>query len=721
MLRTFGCMAYVHVQKEDRTGLQPRTQKCIYLGFETGYKGWRCLDPITKCTIISRDVIFNESEFPGLSTSSSADQELLLPAFPLPRVTAPPDIAQEPQDPNPDPEPPNDDRENLPIPPNPEPPHLPIDEPRRSSRNTARVDYRQLHDPFLRPRPPPDLDSDPDGGAAIIASIIEALEFVHDEPIAVSRNIPSSGTIEIALNATIKDDRVPRTFAEAMRRSDSQLWKNSTDTEIQALLNNGTWELVKLPPGEKAIGSRWVFRIKLHSDGSLDKYKSRLVAKGYTQRPGIDYDEVFAPTARWAALRTILAQGALQGAHIKSVDISNTYLNGILGDDANIYMDQPEGYCQGYENWVCKLKRGIYGLKQSGRLWYERLGAALESISFKHLQSNLSGTTKIVIPVFVDDLTLVSNSKQDLDRVKSELAKIFKLKDLGETTSLLGVEVNYNCLKRTLKLSQKQYIQDILNRFHMMECHPVSTPMTPGLNLSSAMGPSTPEAVEEMRNTPYLNAVGALNYLAIATRPNIAYAVGCLARFNSNPGPAHWAAVKHLLRYLKGTMDLALTFTPNDSTEIFQTWTDADHGGNLDNGRSTSGFLAKIGMGAISWASKLQNIVTLSTTEAEFVAATLAGTEILWLWNLFDKLNLRIEKLSCLCIDNQSALSIAKNPEHHGRMKHLNLRFFWLWEKVAQQITQMEYVPTKDMPADLLTKALPREAMERHRHAMGLF
>jgi transposase InsO family protein len=728
MLRTFGCTAYVHVQKNERNGLQPKSRKCIYLGFESGYKGWRCLDVITKRVVVSRDVIFDESEFPGLSITASTNEPLVpLPALlPIegdgapeaqPHLEPAPDI-QPPPELEPEPEP--DPLLNPPADPDPPP-------PRRSGRATTRHNYRQLNDPLLRPCPAPDHDDPgPEGGAASRASTIQALEFIYNDLDITDANEASSD-IELVFNATIKDDRVPKTFAEAMQRPDAPLWKGSTDAEIQALLDNGTWELVSLPPGEKAIGSRWVFRIKLHSDGSLDKYKSRLVAKGYTQRPGIDYDEVFAPTTRWAALRAILAQGALQGAHIESIDISNAYLNGVLGDDARIYMKQPEGYHQGGADWVCKLKRGLYGLKQSGRLWYERLGTALEGMGFKRLQSDpsvyvwMNDTTRIVIPVFVDDLTLVSDSKLELDRVKKELAKIFKLKDLGQTTSLLGVEVKYDRSQRTLRLSQKQYIREILERFQMSDCRPVSTPMTPGLNLNSTMGPSTPEEIQEMQNIPYLNAVGALNYLAIATRPDIAYTVGCLARFNSNPGPAHWAAVKHLLRYLQGTIDLALTFAPDHSTESFQTWTDADHGGNTDNGRSTSGFLTKIGTGAVSWASKLQNIVTLSTTESEFVASVLAGTEIVWLRSLFDELGSKPEGPSHLYIDNQSALSVAKNPEHHGRMKHLDLRYFWLREKVVQKTIQIGYVPTGSMPADILTKALPRELVERHRRTMGLF
>ena len=190
--------------------------------------------------------------------------------------------------------------------------------------------------------------------------------------------------------------------------------------------------------------------------------------------------------------------------------------------------------------------------------------------------------------------------------------------------------------------------------------------MTPGLHLSSSMGPSTPEEIEEMQNMPYLNAVRVLNYLAVAMCPDIAYAVSCLAHFNSNLGLTHWASVKHLLRYLQGTIDLALTFAPDPSAESFQTWTDANHGGNLDNGQSTSGFVTKVRTGAISWASKLKNFVTLSTTEVEFVASVFTGTEIIWLRNLFSELGSRLEKPSYLYINNLSALSVAKNPKHHG-------------------------------------------------------
>jgi hypothetical protein len=227
--------------------------------------------------------------------------------------------------------------------------------------------------------------------------------------------------------------------------------------------------------------------------------------------------------------------------------------------------------------------------------------------------------------------------------------------------------------------------------------------------------------MEEMRSVPYLQAVGSLMYLATATRPDISYAVGVLARFSKNPGLQHWKAVKHLFRYLKGTLDLKLTYAPvPNSTELFTTYTNADHAGNPDNGRSTGGYIVKMGTGAISWSSRLQVIVALSTTEAEYVAATSAGQEILWLRNLFTELGYTFPSPSSLYIDNRSALAVAKNPEHHGRMKHLDLRFYWLRNEVEKGTIALLHLRTDDMPADILTKALSRVKVIDMQKRLGL-
>lgn len=234
----------------------------------------------------------------------------------------------------------------------------------------------------------------------------------------------------------------------------------------------------------------------------------------------------------------------------------------------------------------------------------------------------------VVVPVFVNDMTLVSKSKQKIAELKEELKKHFKLRDLGPTSFLLGVKIDRDRSHRVLQLSQRQYTLDVLSRCAFESCSPVSTPLNPGIKLSLSDCPKSSEEAELMRTVPYSHAVGSLMYLAISTRPDIAYAVGVLARFSSNPGTAHRAAVKHLFRYLKGTLDYKLTYAPEPSSpSLFSTFSDADHGGCTDSGRSTGAYVVKMGTGAISWSFKLQSIVALSTTEAEYVAAVSAGAE----------------------------------------------------------------------------------------------
>jgi len=283
------------------------------------------------------------------------------------------------------------------------------------------------------------------------------------------------------------------------------------------------------------------------------------------------------------------------------------------------------------------------------------------------------------------------------------------------------VEIKQDRQSCTLTLSQRQYILDLLERFQFADCNTVSTPIDPSVRLNASMAPSTSEETEFMHSVPYLQAVGSLMYLAIATRPDIAYAVGVLARFSKNPGPLHWKAVKHVFRYLKGTLDHKLTYSPSQSSsELFVTYTDADHGGNPDNGRSTGGYIVKLGSGAISWSSRLQTVVALSTTEAEFIAATSAGQEIIWLRNLFSELGYKFNASSTLHIDNQSALSVAKNPEHHGHMKHLDLHFYWLRDEVEKGNIRLVHLRTDEMPADIMTKALGRVKVGEMTRLIGL-
>jgi Reverse transcriptase (RNA-dependent DNA polymerase) len=328
-----------------------------------------------------------------------------------------------------------------------------------------------------------------------------------------------------------------------MKLPDAQLYHDAACKEINALLENGTWQLAKLPPGRKAIGCRWVLVIKCKSDGTIDRYKGCLVAQGYLQRPGLDYGETYASTVRWATLRAILALGAFEDLEIESIDISSAFLNGDI--DTEVYMQQPEGFPQGGKEDVLKINKGIYGLKQSPRLWHEKLDSVLSQLGFTKIKSDDSvwvfykEGVHIIVPIFVDDMTLVSKDKAAIDQLVSDLEKHFKLCCLGLTEFLLAVKIEWDHPKHTIHLSQRQYILDMLERYVYSDCKPVLTPMDPGVSLSTDQSPQTPEDIEEMRTVPYISAVGSLIYLAIATRPDIAYSVGALARFNTNPGKTH--------------------------------------------------------------------------------------------------------------------------------------------------------------------------------------
>jgi hypothetical protein len=350
----------------------------------------------------------------------------------------------------------------------------------------------------------------------------------------------------------------PRTLRDVLKCPDADLWYQAAVKEMEVHIENGTWELVKLLPGCKAIGSQWVFKVKCNTDGSVECYKAHIVAQGFSQRPGVNFNEAFAPTTKWAALRVIFALAALEDWELESVDISNVYLNGEL-KDVEVYMRQPEGFAEKDNTWVACLLKGLYGLKQGGREWFKWLEEVLFQLGFSRIRADGSifiwekDNMQVICPISIDDITFASKSKSKIATLKVELAKHFKLRHLGPTTFQLGVEIIWDCKARTLHLTRHRYCLDLLKRYGFVDCSPVSTPMDPGVCLSTSQSPSTPEDEAFMRTVLYVSAVGALMYLAIVTCPDIAYAAGILCHFLARPGPGHWKAVKHLFCYLRGT------------------------------------------------------------------------------------------------------------------------------------------------------------------------
>jgi hypothetical protein len=407
--------------------------------------------------------------------------------------------------------------------------------------------------------------------------------------------------------------------------------------------------------------------------------------------------------------------------NVQQMDVVTAFLNGELEEE--IFMKQPPGFeVKGDENLVCRLKKSLYGLKQSPRQWNKMLDGFLKKKGFTKSEVDpciyLKGDKKVImIALYVDDLIIASDSGALMEETKQDLNGRFKMKDLGRLHFCLGIEIVWKD-DGTCVFNQSKYIRNVLERFGMKDCKPVSTPTNLGQKLTKAMSPSTEKAKLEMAEVPYRSAVGSLIYLVTGTRPDIAVAVGEVSKFLDNPGREHWMAVKRILRYLKQTEKIGIWCNPK-STEL-EGYSDADWAGDLDNRRSTTGYLFKIGGVPICWKSKRQPTVALSTAEAEYMALSLAVQTVIWIRKLLKNFGVSIEKPTTLYEDNQGCIAMAKNPVNHERTKHIDIRYHFVREKVEEGIVQVEYLETEEMLADILTKGLARDRHQKLCKKIGL-
>ena len=476
-----------------------------------------------------------------------------------------------------------------------------------------------------------------------------------------------------ALNAVISPsaDNIPKSFTDAMNSDESDYWTEAIHREYQSLEANGTWELVDLPKGRKAIDSKWVFALKRDVNGNIERYKARLVARGFKQEEGVDYFETFSPVARTSSIRIILALVAMYDYELAQADAITAFLNSSL--DEKLYMKQPEGFeAKGKEDKVCLLVKSIYGLKQAGRNWYLQLCDHLHSLGFESNISDIcvwvqfTDNGPIILATIVDDLIIAARTLKMTEDVILGLEKLFKLRRIDKIEKFVGLEIIRDRPNRKIFLGQQRYALEVLDRFDMTKCKPVSTPMDAN-QLRLYHGDGTPTDKRE-----YLKAIGSLLYLATGTRPDLAYAVGLLSRYVAEPNHHHNAGVKRVLRYLKGTMDTMLTLGGNPTRGVIG-YSDASHADDPRTGRSTTGYVFTLGDGAITWSSKRQTLVALSTTEAEYLAGTEGAKEALWIKGVMEGMGIEAGKLP-LYGDNHGALALSDNSEFHARTKHFNLR-----------------------------------------------
>ncbi|CAA7268571.1 unnamed protein product [Cyclocybe aegerita] len=531
---------------------------------------------------------------------------------------------------------------------------------------------------------------------------------------------------EYAMAAEISEKEAlePRSLAKARTRPDWPLWEKAILEELAVLKAAGTWELVDAPPGANIVGSKWVFRAKKDAAGNVVRYKARLVAQGFSQVPGIDYFDTFAPVARLASIQAVLAMAAVHDYEIHQVDVKGAYLNGILTADEVIFMRQPPGYrISDSAGKVCRLLKTLYGLKQSGRRWYQRLVEIMVLLGFEQCAVDQAVFFKrrsealVIVLVHVDDCTIVATALPLIEAFKAEVAKHVEITDLGELHWILGIEVWRDRERRIIFLSQRSYIDSIIRRYNLQDLKPLSIPMDPNVRLSSAQSPSTTVEIAKMANIPYHEAVGSLMYASLGTRPDITFAVQTISRYASKPGPEHWEAVKRIFRYLSGTKELWLSF--GGDTKGLVGFADAD-GSMAEDRHAISGYAFLLHGGAVSWSAKCQEIISLSTTESEYVAATQATKEALWLRSLVSELCAIDLDTTTLFSDNQSAIALTKDHQYHARTKHIEIWFHFICWIVEKGSIRLVYCPTGEMVADTLTKALPSAKVKHFASELGL-
>jgi hypothetical protein len=511
-------------------------------------------------------------------------------------------------------------------------------------------------------------------------------------------------------------DSDPLTYEEAMKSQDAAFWKEAINDEMDSIMRNNTWILVDLPPGSIPIGCKWIFKRKFKVDGTVEKFKARLVAKGFKQKEGLDYFDTYAHVARIATIRTLIALASIYNFEIHQMDVKTAFLNGELEEE--IYMHQPEGFVMpNHERKVCKLIKSLYGLKQAPKQWHEKFDKAVVANGFKIHNSDKCVYSKfhknqgVIICLYVDDMLIFGTNFESIENTKNFLSSSFDMKDLGIADVILGIRIVRN--ENGLVLNQSHYIEKVLKRFNQFDCKPVCTPFDASMKLY----PNTGRAVNQLE---YARVIGCLMYAMTCTRPDIAYAVGKMSRYTSNPSHIHWNAVHRILRYLRRTMDYGILYSGYPT--VLEGYTDASWITDNDDHKSTSGWIFTLGGGAISWGSKKQTLITDSTMAAEFVALASCSKEAEWLRNLLIEIPIWPKPMSPISLhcDSQATLSRAYSHIYNGKSRHIGLRHSYVRQLLIDGVITIDFVRSVQNLADPLTKGLARDLVWKTSKGMGL-
>ena len=590
----------------------------------------------------------------------------------------------------------------------------------------SKVQLEEIQEPLINDEPPEEVEE----VQPISQENVEVVPVTQDvrKSVRPHREPKRYGFLVTGDNdMMVVHDNEPISYQEAMASPDSEKWLEAMKSEMQSMYENQVWSLIDTSEGLKTIGCKWVFKKKTDMDGNVHTYKARLVAKGYRQTQGVDYDETFSPVAMLKSIRILIAIAAYYDYEIWQMDVKTAFLNGNLLED--VYMTQPEGFVDPKNaGKMCKLQKSIYGLKQASKSWNLRFDETVKQFGFIKnedepcVYKKISGSAVVFLVLYVDDILLIGNDVPTLQNVKAWLGKCFSMKDLGEAAYILGIKIYRDRSKKLIGLSQSTYIDKVLKRFSMQDSKRGFLPMGHGISLCKSQCPKTQDERDRMQKIPYASAMGSIMYAMLCTRPDVSCALSLTSRYQSDPGEAHWIAVKNILKYLRRTKDAFLVYGGHEDELVVNGYTDAGFQSDKDDFRSQSGYVFCLNGAAVSWKSSKQATVADSTTEAEYIAASDAAKEAVWLKKFIGELGVvpSIANPIALYCDNNGAIAQAKEPRSHQRSKHILRKFHLIREIIERGDVKICRVPTDDNIADPLTKPLPQSKHDYHTRGMGI-
>ena len=535
-----------------------------------------------------------------------------------------------------------------------------------------------------------------------------------------------------------KADYIPPNRRAMLKCKYRVKWEEAEADELRSFSNCDVMTKYPPPPNDvKVLPLKWIYTIKKDLKGIIIRYKARLVAQGFFQVFGVDYTDTYSPVAKFVSIRIMLAISMQLGLIVHTMDVDTAFLNAPL--EEHIWVKIPDGtnLADG-DNGIYKLIKSLYGLKQASRCWNNLINDYLIESGFQRLEADpciyvreikvvANGQTVIkfqIVALYVDDLIIAASNKNLITDLEKVFEARFKMKKLNKIKQILGMGVHHDKDRNIIYITQQQYIEDSAKRFAKYGISEFRTPMDDRLQLSKQQMPKegSPEALQ-MATFPYRELIGTLLWISNGTRPDIVFPVNTLAKYTHNPALIHWRAALRVLGYLKATKNYCIRYAqqlhqdsivstgymrgilPEQSD--FKCYVDASHASDLDTRRSITGYIFFVSGGPVSWQSRMQTSVALSSMEAEYMAASAATQEALWQARLLQQLGMRIQLPITLYEDNKSAIMFADHPGDHRTTKHIDTRKKFAREAQNNGDIKLEYIPTADQLADGMTKALP--------------